>query len=176
MPGGLPKVDFPGHLTVTKWRRCAIPHGEAQHSFRQVSWFWGPEHAIVLAPGISVFIDGTEYAHGGLSVQEALAPCLTVTAAARPGGVVSVDSIKWIGLRLQAHVSGATEDTLVDLRTKPANDKSSVLSEKRAKAPDGTGKVSLVVDQDDLIGHAAVLVVVQGAQVIFKKAITIGEN
>jgi len=43
------------------------------------SWFWDSAEAVVLAPGISCFVAGTEYAHGGLTLQEALIPSLAVS-------------------------------------------------------------------------------------------------
>ena len=44
----------------------------AQHGFPETSWFWDSAEAVVLAPGVSCFVAGMEYAHGGLTLQEAL--------------------------------------------------------------------------------------------------------
>jgi hypothetical protein len=117
----------------------------AQHGYREVSWFWGGQHSVVLAPGISVFTAGLEYAHGGLSLQEALIPSLTVTSgAAAAGRAVRIGSLKWAGLRLRVALEGPSDDLAVDLRTKPADPSSSVLSEdQRLKPPDTEGQVSL---------------------------------
>jgi hypothetical protein len=178
VPGGLPKVDLPRHLTVSKWGRCALAQPGAQHGYREVSWFWGAQHSIILAPGISVFKEGLEYTHGGLSLQEALTPCLTVTVEASAAGrEVRIGSFKWVGLRLRVTLEGASEDLAVDLRTKPADANSSVISEdQRLKAPDAAGQVSLRVDNDSLIGSAAVLIVLLRDQVILKQPVTIGED
>lgn len=177
-PGGLPTVKLPQHLTLTKWGRCAIAQPGAQHGHREVSWFWGAHHAIVLAPGISVFRDGTEYAHGGLSLQEALTPVLTVTGGVLPeGDGVSIASAKWLGLRLQVTLEGTCSDVALDLRTNTDDPSSSVLpAERRMRAPDADGKVSLLVDRDELMGQAAVLVVVRRGKTICKRPVAIGED
>ena len=82
LPGGLPKAELPKHLAESRWGRCAIPSAGAQHGYPMTSWFWDAAEAIVLAPGVSCFVAGMEYAHGGLTLQEALIPSLTVSAKA----------------------------------------------------------------------------------------------
>lgn len=175
MPGNLPKVDLPKHLTVSKWGRCAVPEPGAKHDLPQVGWFWGAQHPIVLAPGISVFQNGMEYTHGGLSIQEALTPVLELTRANSFGGLsATIESVKWNGLRLNAHISGSLAEIIIDLRTRPADAASSLVNQP--KPPDASGKVSLVVENDDLVGQAAVLVVLAGGVVLAKQPVTIGEN
>ena len=178
LPGGLPKVDLPGHLTVSKWGRCAVPLDGAQHNFPQVPWFWGNEHTIVLAPGITVFRAGLEYAHGGMTLQECVIPTITVTRdGAQASAPVRIESAKWVGLRLQVQVEPAGIAAQVDIRTRPAAADSSLLSQsQRLKAVDAAGKVSLTVEDDDRLGEAAVLVVLVGQQVVAKKTVTIGED
>lgn len=175
MPGGLPKVELPKHLTVSKWGRCAVPEAGAMHGLPQVGWFWGEQHPVVLAPGISVFKNGTEYTHGGLSLQEALTPMLTLKRATGSSTVaVGILATKWVGLRLVVQLSGDANNLSVDLRTRPADAASSVVRQPRPV--DNTGKVSLPVENDDLLGSAAVLVVLDGERVLAKQAVTIGEN
>jgi hypothetical protein len=177
-PGGLPKVELPGHLTISKWGRCALPQPGAMHGFRETSWFWGPEHAVVLAPGISVFKAGMEYAHGGATIQEALTPVLTVTNKEAPVAAARIEASKWGGLRLQVTVEGGGAGVALDLRSKPADPTSSLLSaDQRMKSPDAGGKVALLVENDDLSGQAAVLVVVQAdhpERVLSQQATIIG--
>lgn len=175
MPGGLPKVDLPKHLTVSKWGRCAVPEAGATHGLSQVGWFWGEQHPVVLAPGISVFKTGTEYTHGGLSLQEALTPMLTLKrATGSTGATAGILAAKWVGLRLVVQLSGDFAHVTVDLRTRPADAASTVLSKPRTVDP--SGKVSLPIENDDLVGSAAVLVVLDGGRVLAKQAVTIGEN
>jgi hypothetical protein len=175
MPGGLPKLDLPGHLTESRWPRCAVAAPGAQHGFPEVPWFWGGGHAVVLAPGVGSFKAGVEYAHGGLSVQEALIPVLTVAApegASKPVAILSAD---WKGLRLRVTLQGATAGTLLDIRTKAADAGTSVFpAGEPLKAPGADGKVSLAVEADDLEGTSAVLVVLRDGQVVAKHPVTIG--
>ncbi len=178
LPGGLPKVDLPSHLTVSKWGRCAVPLAGAQHNFPQVPWFWGGEHTIVLAPGISVFRGGIEYAHGGMTLQECVIPTITITKdGATASAPVRIESIKWVGLRLQVQLTPAGTAAQLDIRTRPAAADSSILSQaQRLKVADAAGKASLTVEDDDRLGQAAVLVVLVGQQVVAKQAVTIGED
>jgi hypothetical protein len=176
-PGGLPKVGLPKHLTVTAWGRCAIPEVNAQHVFPQVPWFWGGGHAVVLAPGIAVFREGLEYAHGGLSLQEALTPLLRITAGVGAGKSSRIAELRWAGMRLHVTIEDCSPAIRVDVRKKPADPGSSVLdADQRNKSPDGAGKLTLLISDDELLGQAAVVVLVTNGQVVAKKPITIGEN
>ena len=89
------------------------------------SWFWDSAEAVVLAPGVSCFVAGMEYAHGGLTLQEALIPSLTVSAK-QVGGTKSVvlKEIKWSGMRLNVVLEGA-EGLTIDVRSKVADAKTS---------------------------------------------------
>jgi len=178
VPGGLPKVDLPKHLTLSRWGRCALARPEAQHPYRQISWFWGAHHAVVMAPGIAVFREGLEYAHGGLTLQEALTPMLTVmTASGGETVAVRIAAARWTGLRLRIQLDGPAAGLLLDLRAKPADPSSSLLAVGQCLKPvEPDGRGALAVENDDLIGQAAVLVVIRDDQVIAKQAITIGEN
>ena len=178
LPKGLPKVDLPGHLTLSRWPRCAIPQAGAQHGFKETPWFWGGGHTVVCAPGISAFKSGIEYAHGGLSLQEALIPHITVSLGAQQAEApVEIESVKWAGLRLKVQLQGAFQDVLLDIRTKPADPASSLLaSGKRLKPPGQDGTASLLVASEDHEGVAAMLVAVRNGQVVAKRTITIGED
>ena len=114
LPGGLPKAELPKHLTESRWGRCAIPSAGAQHGYPMTSWFWDAAEAVVLAPGVSCFVAGMEYAHGGLTLQEALIPSLTVSAK-QTGGAKSVvlKEMKWSGMRLNVVLEGAQGSPLM---------------------------------------------------------------
>jgi hypothetical protein len=175
LPGGLPKVDLPGHLTLSRWPRCAVPQPGAQHGFKELPWFWGGGHSVVFAPGIAAFKAGVEYSHGGLSLQEALIPVLTVTASQPPLGAVQIVSAEWKGLRLRVQLQGGFAGTALDIRTKPADAGSSVLdSDRRLLPPAADGMASLLVADDRHEGAAAVLVVMRDGQVVAKQPVTIG--
>jgi hypothetical protein len=117
-----------------------------------------------------------EYAHGGLTLQEALTPFLTVTPRKGAGGqTVQIESLRWVGLRLYVQLAGNIAGVLVDLRTRAGDEASSILpAEQRAKPPDETAKASVVVTDDSRLGEAAILVVLHAGQVIAKQSTTVG--
>jgi hypothetical protein len=124
---------------------------------------------------VSTFIQGFEYAHGGLSPQEALTPMLTVTAGKQAVQSVEIESAQWKGLRLRVQLKGGLAGTVLDIRTKPADAGSSVLDpERRGLAPGEDGSAALLVTDEEHEGHAAVLVVIREGQVVAKQAVTIG--
>jgi hypothetical protein len=179
LPGGLPKVELPAHLTVSKWGRCALPDPQAAHGLPQTSWFWAGEKPVVLAPGIGVFKNGTEYSHGGLTLQEALTLCIEVKPGDAAGGEpATIESVKWAGLRLKIVVSPADSDLRADIRGKAADAASTKLSlggTQADKGPDEEGRMTLLAD-DTYVGDAAVLVILRAGQVVAKQSITIGED
>lgn len=179
MPGGLPKVDLPKHLTQSKWGRCALPDPQAKHTLPQLPWFWRNDQPVVLAPGIGVFIKGKEYTHGGLSLQECLTLVITLSRVdgGKVRGCTTINESKWTGLKLQVTLQPISQDLRIDLRSKPVDPASSLLtSTQREKAPDQEGRLSIFIEDDSLLGQAAVLVVLQGNDVLAKKNLTIGEN
>ena len=179
LPGGLPKVDFPKHLTVSKWGRCAVAQPGAQHGFPEVGWYWNNAHAVVLAPGVHCFQQGTEYTHGGLTLQEAFLVELEITQTGAPSGEsqpVTIESAQWSGLRLRVRLTPGEPGLRLDLRTRAGDPASSVLSSGGIKATDATGSGSVVVEDDTQEGNAAVLVVLRSDQIVAKKNLTVGEN
>ncbi len=177
LPGNLPKLDLPKHLTESKWGRCATPTPGAQHSFPETPWFWENSHPVVLAPGIGCFVEGLEYAHGGLTLQETLLPVIDIKGAVASAIRPELKAPKWKGLRLTVEIMNA-KGLLADLRTKAADPKSSVLeTDQRNRPVPGDGHLSLLVERDDLIGSAALLVLTDAAgRVVFKHPLNIGEN
>jgi len=176
LPGGLPKAELPRHLAASRWSRCAIPEPGARHGYPMTPWFWDAAEAVVLAPGVSCFVAGMEYAHGGLTLQEALIPSLTVSTK-ETGGTKSVvlKEMKWSGMRLNVMLEGV-QGLTVDVRSKVADAVSSLAASPTTGAADGQ-KTSLLVADDGYLGATAFLVVVdQAGQPIFKHPIVIGEN
>jgi hypothetical protein len=174
VPGGMPKTELAKYLTATRWGRCAALTETANPTELTLTWSWCPEVRIAMAPGISSFIAGQTYAHGGLSLQESIIPELTVT---RPQGVadavtVTVQTIKWTGLRCRVAVEGAPAGCRVDLRQK-ANDPQT--SKANGGKPVEDGKASLVVADDELEGEAISLVVLdEQGQAVARVATVIG--
>ena len=134
-----------------------------------------PKNFVVCAPGIPAFKTGVEYSHGGLSVQEALIPVLTVTTSQPLVQPVQIASAEWKGLRLRVQLQGGFAGTVLDLRTKPVDAGSTLLGPgHEPKAPDADGKASLVVADDSLAGSSALLVVLREDQVVAKQPVRIG--
>ena len=175
LPGGFPKIDLPKHLTSSKWGRCAVPKAGVKHGLPQVGWFWNPIQEIALAPGIGNF-GKEEYAHGGMSLQE----CLTLKIHIQPSpGMmnksVTIESIKWVRLKLGIQLSGSFGGVSVDVRSRANDPKSSLLCPP-GKPVDQEGKASLFVENEDTEGQAAFLVATRGDEVLAKQNVTIGEN
>lgn len=176
MPGGLPKVELPAHLTDSLWSRCVNPTSGAQHGFKETNWFWEASEGVVLAPGVSCFRTGLEYSHGGLTMQEAVIPSLSVTAGRSAGqAMVVLKELAWSGLRLNVVFEGAT-GLGVDIRTKVADPATSLVESPKTASADGQ-RTSLLVKDDEFLGTAAFIVVTDtDGQPIFKESIVIGEN
>lgn len=186
VPGGMPKVDLPRFLAETRWGRCALLKEHAKSDFLTLGWSWAPEVPIVMAPGISSFIAGAEYAHGGLSLQESLVPVIHITAKAIEDGKpqVEIRSVQWSGLRCRIEILEAASSPWgrhgegasslrVDIRSKAADPASSLVD--RAK-PVQDGKASLVVSNDEAEGQAAFLVIYDEAgDLLAKQHTVIGE-
>ncbi len=81
VPDGLPKAELHKSLGKNRQRRCAILKDNVQHNGLVMPWHWNPSVSVAMAPGISGFVAGDYYNHGGLSLQECLTPVLKV----RPG-------------------------------------------------------------------------------------------
>ena len=176
MPGGLPKTELAKHQTETRWGRCAVLKDSAHGTPLTFGWDWCKEVQVAYAPGVSNFIAGTEYAHGGISLQECLVPVLQLDCAIGAGAdaTVKIQSVTWKGLRCTVVVEGAASGQRVDIRTKAALASTSLAAS--VKALEG-GKASLAVADDEYLGTAAIVVVLGAdGQVLQKQATTVGEQ
>lgn len=174
IPGGLPKTELPKHQAETKWGRCAVLKDMAHGTPLTFGWDWCEDVQVAYAPGVSSFIAGAEYAHGGISLQECLVPVvrLEVLAGAEPVANVAIKAIMWKGLRCVVEVDVSSAGLTVDIRTKPALASTSLVASTRTL--DG-GKVNLAVADDEHMGSAAVVVVLgPGGEVLQKVATTVG--
>ena len=139
-------------------------------------WDWCKDVQVAYAPGVSSFIAGAEYAHGGISLQECLVPVLHLdcAGAAKTAAAVAIQSVTWKGLRCTVVVDGAAPGQRVDIRTKAALASSSLAASD--KPLDG-GKASLAVADDEYMGAAAVVVVLTAeGEVLQKQVTTVGGN
>jgi hypothetical protein len=127
---------------------------------------------VAIAPGIACFTNGREYDHGGISLQECLIPVVTITRKAAKASAKIKDHT-WRGLRCKVTIDGSANGLKVDIRTKPADILSSVAN--NGKLIEDGQNTSLLIEKDELLGTAAVLVLVdQNGSVISKVPTTIG--
>lgn len=173
LPGGLPKSELPKHQAETRWGRCAVLKDTAHGTALTFGWDWCKDVQVAYAPGVSSFIAGADYAHGGLSLQECLVPALDlVLAAPAATAQVTIKSVTWKGLRCVVEIDGASAGMTVDVRTKPALATSSLVASVK---PLEAGKASVAVADDDHLGSAAVVVVLAAdGQVLQKQTTTVG--
>lgn len=175
VPGGLPKTELPKHQAETRWGRCAVLKDTAHGTPLTFGWDWCKEVQVAYAPGVSSFIAGADYAHGGLSLQECLVPVLELAVATSAATVqATIKSVTWKGLRCVVEVESSVSGLTVDVRTKPALASSSLVASVK---PVDAGKASVAVPDDDNMGVAAVVVVLgPDGQVIQKQPTTVGGN
>lgn len=176
MPGGLPKSELAKHQTETRWGRCAVLKDSAHGTPLTFGWDWCKDVQVAYAPGVSSFIAGAEYAHGGISLQECLVPVLHLdcAGAAKTAAAVAIQSVTWKGLRCTVVVDGAAPGQRVDIRTKAALASSSLAASVK---PLEGGKASLAVADDEHMGAAALVVVLSAeGDVLQKQVTTVGGN
>ena len=172
LPGGLPKAELPQHLTHMRKGRCAQLIEGAMSEYQTVPWYWNSEVRIVLAPSIHCFEANKEYEHGGLSPQECIVPVITVSNQNRTKTKpIMITNVTWIGLRCRIQVSGIVPGMRVDIRTKASDASSSLLD--AAVTPSSDGKVSLLVENEDMAGMSALIVVLKSDGTVGKQMATI---
>ena len=179
LPGGLPKAEMPRYLVETRWTRCAALKPGVQAELLTVPWHWDPGVTVAVAPGIGSFRANAEYSHGGLSLQECVVLDLVVRPAPPTGGAASgaIMGVRWLGLRCRVRVTGAGigPDWKLDLRTRAADPQSSLVKDKKPKPVNPQGETSLVVEDPDWEGTAAILVLLApDGRVAAKQNTTVG--
>ena len=180
LPGGLPKVELPQHLTVggaNRKARCGRLDEGAASTMQTVPWTWDPMVAIAVPPGSSAFEAGQVYEHGGLSAQECVTPLLVVRAKTGPAvapAVLSI-SVRWRGLRAVATVTGAPSGASIDLRRKAGDPTTTVAQATAELDADGSGR--LLVEDEDLIGTTVFAVLLDAnATVVGQTMIEVGAD
>ena len=171
LPGGLPKVDLPRYLVTTRWSRCAAIAGASRVEVPTVPWYWNAHEQVAVGPGVACFVANTEYAHGGLSLQESLVPIVRVTAGTDRTATPSIADVTWLGLRCRVRVEGAA-GLSVALRTQVGNADSTIGAPKPL---DEDGAASLLVADDELeSATAAVVVLDANGQVVARQSTIVG--
>jgi len=159
MPGGLAKTELPSALAENTWGRCAAIKPGAATEETTYPWHWNPDQQFALAPGISCYRAGLEYAHGGLSLQECLLLSLTIATAASKAGAAAIliRDVVWQGMRCKVAIEGTLAGLRLDLRTHAGNPSTTVAMSDRPFKPDGTS--SVVLKDEDMVGHEATIVI-----------------
>lgn len=171
LPGGLPKADLPEHLTLIRKGRCARLKEMSNTDQETVPWYWDNDVRIALAPGISCYEAGKEYEHGGLSPQECFVPMITVSRQDNTISLsIAIEKVTWRGLRCTMHVAGATSNMKVDIRTKAGDPTTSLAT--ASKSPNADGTFSVLVQDEDRMGEAAMIVVLNSDGTVMKQILT----
>ncbi len=175
LPGGLPMVSLPNHLTESKWARCAVLAGDARPGPGAPlhPWHWNPAEYFASPPGIACFSKRPEYAHGGLSLQECLIPDIRITRSNGTQGAIGyrgvravIKSASWMRMRCNVLVEGSVPGATVDLRLGSASG-ASVAS--RTKPIDDDGCASLILTDDDNTGDLVIVVLGPQGQVLAQR-------
>ena len=172
LPGGLPKVDLPKHLTASRWKRCAVLAGWSEADAMSVPWHWNSAEQFVTARGIACFNESPSYAHGGISVQECLVPDLLVERSDAHTLRASIQAVTWRGMRcfVEARCSGGP--VTADLRLEAPAGMSVVAA---AKSLNAEGMASLVVRDDAFEAAPLVLVLLdEKGNVLAQKDVRVG--
>jgi hypothetical protein len=174
VPGGLPKVELPAYLSGTKWARSAVIAHDAHPAVVTYGWHWNPEVRIVSPPGVASFFAGESYTHGGVSLQECVIPEILVVGGT-PAVRASIQSVQWRGMRCRVAVETNDPSLRVDLRLSWKQEDSSIAA--AVKVVGAEGEASLVVPDDDRMGSAAFVVLLDAAgTVIDRRTTSVGET
>ncbi len=173
MPGKLPTVQMPKVLTDNKWGRCASIKPGASTDERLFPWFWNSSQQFALADGIGCYGKAVDYNHGGLSLQECLTLELVVTqsGSASATQAVEITDIAWRRLRCTVAVDGSFTNLSLDIRTQAGAPASSVVVSVKPLKDNGTA--SVVVEDEDLQGRAASLVLLNADGELVAEAKTV---
>lgn len=173
LPGGLPKQDLPSFLTESRWSRCATLKQNVEVHGTVTAWYWSEAVSIAVPDGIACYKSGSDYAHGGLTVQECVVPELTVSSGAPAQPTVTIQSVKWKGLRCQVQVSHGGVSLSCDLRTSANVPGSSLAESVKTISESGTASLALKNDADE--GVQAVIVILSGnGEVLARQGTTVG--
>ena len=174
LPGGLPMVTLPRHLTESKWARCAVISGDSKPDAPLHPWHWNPNEWFASPRGIACFSRRDEYAHGGLSIQECLIPNIRVEGTGSSGPTAAIQGVSWRRFRCNITVQARGGAVTADLRLgSPAGQ--SVASSPKPIDADGLASLVLADDEHE---DAALVVVVTDAdgRVLAQQPTRKGEN
>lgn len=173
MPGQLPKMELPQHLTVVRKSRCArLSNGAGDVDQPTFPWTWDSDVRIAIPHGIAAFQAGCVYAHGGVSPQESITPHIIVSGTAAQSHA-RIEGIKWVGLRCRIDYVDAPIGAVLDVRKEPGNSSSSVTT---AKIISGSGEDRLLVPDDDKEGEMVFVVLLsEQGEIMAQVSTRVGE-
>jgi hypothetical protein len=176
VPGGLPKVELKSFLAAHRWGRCAALKSEARTEVQAFKWYWNPDVMMASPPGAGCFFAGTEYAHGGVSLQELVTPVVRVRSGKLSGGSVRLAEAKWTGAKCRVQVGGACAGVRVDIRSSPSDASTSLVSDRQAREVPSDGKVTVFLEDDADVGKKAEIVLLDAnGLVIDSLSTTLGQ-
>ncbi|WP_193038368.1 BREX-1 system phosphatase PglZ type B [Pseudoalteromonas nigrifaciens] len=79
VPGKLAEANISKNQVKKRLARCAILKDNISTDELKVPWHWNENVSVAMAPGISGYVGGDYYNHGGLSIQECLTPVINIT-------------------------------------------------------------------------------------------------
>lgn len=175
MPNGLPKVELKAFLTADRWGRCAALKPGAQPDHPTYHWHWNDQVEIACPPGAGAYRTGTEYSHGGISLQETVIPYMAVTSGAASKGGTRIAEAKWTGAKCRVSVSGECSGFLLDVRTSLGDPNTSLLADQKPRELTAEGKATLFLETDSDIGKRAEIVLLSSTnQVIHSLPTNLG--
>jgi hypothetical protein len=169
LPGGLPKTQLYTDLAETRWGRCALLKEGAITPLMHLPWRWNPSIHIAYAPGISFFKVNEEYAHGGISIHECLIPEIILESNIQPNSNALIKSIKWVNLKCNIETESTPDGYTLDVRTKAADEKTSIVVSNKNSVLNNKGKVMV---SDEAEGNAATILLLNPMGVIMDKKLT----
>jgi len=80
VPNKLAEANISKNMVKKRLARCAILKDNVDTSELKVPWHWNENVSVAMAPGISGYVAGDYYNHGGLSLQECLTPVINISS------------------------------------------------------------------------------------------------
>lgn len=78
VPNKLAEAKISKNVVKKRLARCAILKDNISTDELKVPWHWNANVSVAMAPGISGYVAGDYYNHGGLSLQECLTPVINI--------------------------------------------------------------------------------------------------
>jgi hypothetical protein len=126
--------------------------GGSTPSIPTYPWYWNPVLRIASPPGIGAFVANTEYAHGGISLQECVVPELVVERG-EEDLTATIAAIRWRGMRCRVAVKTNATGLKVDLRLNWKQVASSIVAAARELGTNGEASLAVADDKHEGLGR-----------------------